>query len=86
MEELSNVLGNLINEVCTLVLVNELSNPLSFSLAGVSQCLWVSFIWKAEIKMMSRVFNVDRDALIADLVKDTTSMPWVEGPVAENDV
>jgi len=80
------VFRKLFDEVGSLVLIDEFSNPLHLGGAGSSEGSWISLVWKAEVEMMSRLFNEDGDCLVADLLEDATSMPWVKASIAENDV
>ena len=56
---MSLVFRQFVNEVGSLVLVNPLCNPLGFLVASFSESGWVGSVWKSEVKMVSRLFDVD---------------------------
>ena len=47
------VIKKLLVKLSSLVLINELGDPFSFSLAGLGESLGVGFIWQTEIRVMS---------------------------------
>ena len=77
---------NLVHKVGALVLIYPLRNLLGFKLAGVSEGLRISFIWKSQVQVMGGVLDVDGSGFWADVESYSTCLPGVELTVGEDDI
>lgn len=67
-----------------MVLIDELGDPFSFSLARLSKRFRISLVGKSQVEVMRGVLYVDRDGLVVDVLKDATRLPGVKLAVREN--